>query len=108
MFEKVAVIGDSDLVFAFKALGMEVFSPKNIDEARMTLETLEKENFALCFLHQNFLGPLEEERKALRKKLCPVVIGFKDYRDVTDHLGNIMREMAIKATGSDSLVKRKG
>ena len=108
MYEKVAVVGDSDLVFAFKALGLEVFSPESIDEARMTLETLEKENFALCFLHQNFLEPLKEERKALRKKLCPVVIGFKDYRDVTDRLGNIMRGMAIKATGSDSLVKRKG
>ena len=97
MFEKVAVIGEPDLVFAFKALGWEVFAPKNLEEARRALETIEKENFALCFLHQDFLEPLEEERKALGKKLCPVVVGFKDYRDVEDHLGHMMREMAIKA-----------
>jgi V/A-type H+-transporting ATPase subunit F len=108
MFEKIAVIGDSDLVFAFKALGWEVFSPQNLEEAKKTMEILEKENYALCFVHQNFLEPLEEEREALVKKFCPVVVGFRDHRDVTDYIGNIMREMAIKATGSDSLVRRKG
>jgi V/A-type H+-transporting ATPase subunit F len=108
MFEKIAVIGDSDLVFAFKALGWEVFSPQNLEEAKKTMEILEKENYALCFVHQNFLEPLEEEREALVKKFCPVVVGFRDHRDVTDYIGKIMREMAIKATGSDSLVRRKG
>ena len=108
MFEKIAVIGDSDLVFAFRALGWEVFSPLNLEEAKKTMEILEKENYAICFVHQNFLEPLEEERKALVKKFCPVVVGFRDYRDVADYIGNIMREMAIKATGSDSLARRKG
>jgi len=108
MFEKVAVVGDKSLVFAFRALGLRVFSPKSLEESRHVLETLEKENFALCFLQQNLLEPLKEERKALGKKFCPVVVGFADYRDVTDHLGNMMREITIKATGSDSLIKRKG
>jgi len=108
MFEKVAVIGESDLVFAFKALGLNVFAPQDLEEAKKTMETLEKENYALCFVHQSFLKPLEEEREALVKKFCPVVVGFRDHRDVTDYLGNIMREMTIKATGSDSLIKRKG
>ncbi|NIM90416.1 MAG: hypothetical protein GTO17_05655 [Candidatus Aminicenantes bacterium] len=108
MFEKVAVIGEYDLVFAFIALGLDVFTPQNLEEAKKTLKALEKEDYALCFVHQNFLKPLEEERQALVKKFCPVVVGFRDHRDVTDYLGNIMREMAIKATGSDSLIKGKG
>jgi len=36
-----------------------------------------------------------------------VVVGFSDYRKVTDQLERMMREVAIKATGSDSLVKRR-
>ena len=107
MYERIAVIGDSDLVFAFKILGMEVFTPKDLEEARKALETLEKEKFALCFVHQNFLKQLEEERETLVKRFCPVVVGFRDYRDVTDYLRNIMKEMTIKATGTDSLMKRK-
>lgn len=108
MFDKVAVVGEADIIFALRVLGMKVFSPKNLEEAKRVMETLEKENFAICFLHEKFLEPLKEERKALREKFCPVVVGFSDYRKLTDHLEKMVRDMAIKATGSDSLVKRKG
>ena len=108
MFDKVAVVGEADIIFALRALGMKVFSPKNLEEAKRVMETLEKENFAICFLHEKFLEPSKEEREALREKFCPVVVGFSDYRKLTDHLEKMVRDMAIKATGSDSLVKRKG
>jgi vacuolar-type H+-ATPase subunit F/Vma7 len=107
MFDKVAVVGEADIIFALRALGVKIFSAKDVEEARKAMETIEKENFALCFLHESFLEPLREEREALRDKFCPVVVGFSDYRKVTDQLERMMREVAIKATGSDSLVKRK-
>jgi len=108
MFDKVAVVGEGDIIFALRALGVKVFSPQSIEEAREVMETLEKENFALCFLHEKFLEPLRGEREALREKFCPVVVGFSDYRKVTDYLERMMKDMAIKATGSDSLVRRRG
>jgi len=107
MFDKVAVVGEADIIFALRALGVKVFSPKNLEEARILMESLAKENFALCFLHESFLEPLREEREALKKKFCPVVVGFSDYRKVTDQLERMMRDVAIKATGSDALIKRK-
>ncbi len=107
MFDKVAVVGEADIIFALRALGVKIFSPKSLEEAKKVMESLAKENFALCFLHESFLEPLREERKALRKKFCPVVVGFSDYRKVTDQLERMMRDVAIKATGSDSLVKRR-
>lgn len=108
MFDKIAVVGEADIVFPLRALGMKVFSPKSLEEAKEILEALEKENFALCFLDENLFESLQKERDALRKKFCPVVVGFSDYRKVTDHLERVMRELAIKATGSDSLVKKRG
>lgn len=108
MFEKVAVVGEADIVFAFRAIGVKVFSPQSLEEARKVMETLEKENFALIFLHESLFELLEEEREALREKFCPVVVGFSDHRKITDYLENMMRDLAIKATGSDSLVKRRG
>ncbi len=107
MFEKVAIVGEADIVFAFRALGVKVFSPQSLEEARKIMEILEKENFALVFLHEIFFELLEEEREALREKFCPVVVGFSDHRKITNYLENMMRDMAIKATGSDSLVKRR-
>ena len=69
---------------------------------------LQKEDIAICFLHQKYFEELHEEREALGKKFCPVVAGFSDYRTISDHLGKMMKDMAVKATGSDSLVKRRG
>lgn len=105
MYDRVAVIGESDLVFPLRALGVIIFSPKNVDEARRILQEIEKGNFALCFLHESFYETLVEEREAMSQKFCPVVVGYSDYRKITDYLEKMMRDMAIRATGSDSLVK---
>lgn len=108
MFDQVAIVGESDLIFPFRSLGIKIFSPKNVDEARRVLHEIEKENYALCFLHESFYEALTEEREALSQKFCPVVVGYSDYRKITGYLEEVMKDMAIKATGSDSLVKRRG
>ena len=105
MFNKVAVIGDQDIVFPLKALGIKVYSPRTVEEAGEVLQKLAEENVGLCFLHERFFEELGREREELSKKICPVITGFSDYRMITDYLNQRMRDMAIKATGSDSLVK---
>jgi len=105
---KAAIIGDADQVFAFRAMGFKVFSPAGNDEARRILEGLEQEGVALVLVHQKYLEGLEDLKKKIEKKSYPVVIGFSDYRDALDRLEAQIREMAVKATGSDSLVKGRG
>ena len=107
MLDRVAIIGERDLVFPMKVLGFRVYSPKDIDDARRVMNALEEEGIALCLIHESYFEPLSSEREALRGKFTPVVAGFSDYRKVTDELGKMMREMAVKATGSDSLVKKR-
>jgi vacuolar-type H+-ATPase subunit F/Vma7 len=105
MFKHVAIIGDADLVFPLRAIGLKVYTPQDVDEARAVLLRLEEEEVGLCFLHERYFEPLAKEREALEKKFVPVIAGFSDYRVVTDYLAQTMREMAVKATGSDALVK---
>ena len=105
MSKHVAIIGDADLVFPLRALGLKVYTPLDLAEARAVLKNLEAEDVGLCFLHERFFEPLAKERQALEKKFMPVIAGFSDYRMVTDYLAQTMREMAVKATGSDALVK---
>lgn len=107
MFNKVAIIGDADLIFPLRALGIKVFSPQSVVEAREILLSLEDEGIALCFLHESLFEPLAKERADLEKKFKPVIAGYSDYRMVVDYLGEMMRTMAVKATGSDSLVKKR-
>ena len=105
MYDQVVVIGDAELVFPLRALGIKVYSPADEDEARQILQKLESEEVALCFLHERYFESLAPERKRLEKKFRPVVAGFSDYRKVTDYLEHMISEMAVKATGSDALVK---
>lgn len=107
-FERVAIIGAADLVFGLRALGIRTFSPRSADEARKILAGIVKEEYALCLVHQDWLEVLKEEREEIGKKFCPVVLGFSDHRALSDLIEKMVREMAVKATGSDSLVKGKG
>ncbi|MBS3820022.1 V-type ATP synthase subunit F [bacterium] len=108
MLDKVAIVGPPDLLFAFKALGVQVYSPQSKEEARKIIKNLEKEEIALCFLHQDYMEAVQEEKQKIEKKFFPVIVGFSDYREVSDQMEKRMREMSIKATGSDSLVKKRG
>ncbi|NOR15339.1 MAG: hypothetical protein GQ544_06520, partial [Candidatus Aminicenantes bacterium] len=63
MFKRVAIIGDADLVFPLRALGMKVFTPQDVDQARAVLLRLEDEDVGLCFLHERFFEPLAKERE---------------------------------------------
>lgn len=107
-FDRMAVIGDADLVFGFRALGIRTFSPREAAEAKSILAGIAKGNCALCLVHQKWLDIWREEREGIGKMLFPVVVGFSDYRDLTDRVARMVREMAVKATGTDSLVRRKG
>ncbi len=99
MFDKVAIVGESDLVFPFRALGVRIFSPKSVDEAREILAEIERENFALCFLHESLFEALTEEREILAQKFCPVVVGYSDYRKITVYLEKMMRDDGHKSHG---------
>lgn len=105
---RMAVIGDADLIFGFRALGLRTFSPRSAEEAKAALAEILKEDTALCLVHQDWLGAIKEEREGISRRFCPVILGFSDHRALTDLVEREMREMAVKATGSDSFVRGKG
>jgi vacuolar-type H+-ATPase subunit F/Vma7 len=107
-FSRVAVVGEADLVFGFRALGMRVFSPASAEEAARLASKIVEGGFALCLVDGRWLAAFKEEEAAAGRKICPVIVGFSDYRSLSDEVEKRVREMAVKATGSDSLVKRKG
>jgi vacuolar-type H+-ATPase subunit F/Vma7 len=106
--DRMAVIGAADLVFGLRALGVRTFSPGSADEAKKILAAIAKEDYALCLVHQDWLDVLKEERAEIGRRFCPVVLGYSDHRGLTDLVERMVREMAVKATGSDSLVRGKG
>ena len=74
MFDKrarVAVIGEQDLVFAFRALGIKAYSPQNLDEAREILFGLEKQISLSVFCTRAILMLSKKRGKLWGKSSCP-------------------------------------
>ncbi len=107
MFDKIAIMGEADLVMPLRALGIKVYTPENREEAKNILKELKDKEIALCLVQDRFLEPLKIEIDKLEKKFCPVIAGFSDYREASDILKREMKDLSVKAVGSDSLIKGK-
>jgi len=103
---KIALIGDKDLSIAFRAFGLTVFAPASLEEAREMLSQVVDQKYALCLIQETWLERLKPEVAELSRKFAPVCVGFSDYRAVSESVENLMRELSIKATGSDALFNR--
>jgi len=103
---RMAVIGDLDFCAPFKALGMSVLSPAHPDEARAMLAEVVQERYAICLIQETWLEVLKPEVAELRHKLAPVCVGFSDFRASSESVESLMKELSIKAIGSDALFTR--
>jgi vacuolar-type H+-ATPase subunit F/Vma7 len=103
---RMAIIGDKDLCSVFRAFGLSVFSPTSVEEAKVSLAQVVKEKYALCLIQESWLEPLKPEIAELSRKFAPVFVGFSDYRAISESVEKLMRDLSIKATGSDTLFTR--
>lgn len=71
---KIAVLGDSDSVLGFKALGLDVFPAANVEEAKATLHRLAKESYAIVYLTEQFAQFMDEDLTRYKDELTPAVI----------------------------------
>ena len=74
MFKKIGVVGDKDSVFAFKALGIDVFPVVESDEARKTIDRLAMNNYAVIFVTEQVAQNIEETIERYNRETLPAVI----------------------------------
>lgn len=96
---KIAVIGDSDSICGFSAIGMTAIAVKDEAEALAKLESLEQAVYAVVFVTENVYGKIAEE--FVRDNPLPAVIPIPG---ATGNTGAGMRDVSKfveKAVGSD-------
>ena len=74
MFKKIGVVGDKDSVLAFKALGIDVFPVIEADEAKKTIDTLAKNDYAVIFVTEHVAQNIEETIERYKKAVLPAII----------------------------------
>ncbi|MGL5086576.1 MAG: V-type ATP synthase subunit F [Clostridium sp.] len=74
MYKKIGVVGDKDSVLAFKALGIDVFPVVGADEARIAVDRLAKNDYAVIFITEQVAQEIEETIERYTKQVLPAVI----------------------------------
>lgn len=70
---KIAVIGDKDSVLAFKAVGVETFSPSGMFETNDLLRKL-KDDYAVIFITEDIAITVSDTIQKLKSRPYPAVI----------------------------------
>ena len=73
---KIAVIGGSDTVMGFKALGLETFPAANADEAGRILRTITRESdeYAIIYIEETLAQELTQEIAKFKDSPTPAII----------------------------------
>ena len=81
--EKIAVLGDSDITLAFKAIGMNVYNANSVGEASEKLRLLAR-NYSVIFITEDLAVQIEEQIAKLQQQRPAKIEQLKAARALGD------------------------
>lgn len=103
---KIAVIGGSDCVIGFKALGLDTYAVDNSEQAKHTLREITKpaeDEYAIIYIEETMAADMLPEIRRFDERPSPAIILIPG-RDGPIGLGqSALKESVEKAVGSDIL-----
>lgn len=103
---KVAAIGDPDILFILQSAGVDVFAARQETEALQAISEITEKGYGLCFIQENFYSLALRRKEKREKKIETVFVPLRDFRQKINFIQDVMKEMTVKATGSDMLLRR--
>ena len=101
---KIAIIGDKDLVEGFAVAGFSVFSPTDERQAiSRTLDEVVKNNFSTCFILEKYALKIKEQIQQLQERIYPAIVVLPDYRKEFDLTTEFLKEIIVRAIGTESI-----
>ncbi|MGM0396160.1 MAG: V-type ATP synthase subunit F [Bacillota bacterium] len=100
---KVGVIGDKDSVLAFKALGVDVFTVTDAEEARKTVDTIARKNYGVIFITEQIASLIPDTVDRYDKEIIPAVILIPSNQGTLNIGMDRINENVEKAVGSNIL-----
>lgn len=100
---KVGVIGESDTVAGFRALGLETFSVDSSYEAQEVLEKLIKQNFAIIYITEQIAQGIMEYIRKLKTGILPAIILFPGNKGSMGIATEEIKNAVERAVGVDIL-----
>jgi V/A-type H+-transporting ATPase subunit F len=76
MSEKIAVVGEADVILCFRAIGLEVFPARaeDAETSRRLVERLAREGYGVLFVTEPVAAAIPETVDRFRGSLAPAVV----------------------------------
>lgn len=103
MAYKIAVVGNRDVVLAFKLLGFEVFPANNGEEARKTIHDLAQEKFGVILVTENIAQEIPDTIRYFDTQATPAVILIPTHKGTLGIGKAKVNENVEKAIGQNIL-----
>ena len=101
--KKIGVIGSSDSVKGFAALGLSVFEVNDFETAAKTLRRLAESDFAIIYITELLFSGIQHEVERYEEKQIPAIIPIPGTFG-NNGIGKINVSRSVeKAVGSDIL-----
>jgi len=100
---KIAVVGDKDSILAFKALGVDVFTVYDNEEARKTVDTIARSDYGIIFITEQIASLIPETIARYDKEIIPAVILIPSNQGTLNIGMSRINKNVEKAIGSNIL-----
>lgn len=100
---KIGVVGDKDSILAFKALGVDVFTAYERDEARRIVDTIAREKYGIIFITEQVASLIPDTIERYDKEIIPTVILIPSNQGTLDIGMKRINDSVVKAVGSNIL-----
>lgn len=95
----IAVIGDKDSVLAFKALGIDVYTPIDEHDAKKIIDQLVKKNYHVIFITEEIVGKVKDTIAKYDEHFVPAVIPIPSHQGTINIGMDRIDENVEKAVG---------
>jgi len=104
MSYKLAIIGSSDAVLGFKAVGIDAIAVKTKEEAENKVrEVYNSDNYATLFITEDWADQVEELLDSLPPKALPAIVAVPSQAGSTGAGLANLKKIVEQAVGSDIL-----
>lgn len=102
MAKNIAVIGDSESIKGFSAIGLDIYPCDNNENAPQLFHRIvEGDNYAVIFITEEIFELVEKERKRYEEKLTPAVIPIPGVKGNSGIGTKRLSSFVEQAVGSD-------
>lgn len=104
MAKNIAVIGDSESIKGFGAIGLDIYPCDNLENAAHLLRNIaDSDNYAVIYMTEELFGLVEKERNRYESRLTPAIIPLPGVKGNTGIGSKRLSAFVEQAVGSDIL-----